>query len=327
MPSIFETYFRDPAYFQRMLEFFLHARFRAVRLHIQDKKSESVFFAVDGTLVNVVNNKRRFSTLTEWFNAVQETSHDMYHTGIFNQIYITHRVTIGDILRTVDHSEIREFQDTKYRSSIAYNYIFRRLRANFIGCDWGKQQVYEVVWKGHTYAVAINNTYSADGGNVRTFLEKFVGGKEVPGLEICLVDGTRRTLTEPVRLVVATPTALAAPEKPKDVPRDVPKESLMEEWMKREMKEWGIAMQEILEDHRQEKEQMQKGLEELKKQNTAMSQQIETLAKQCNHLLGAVGYLLQPQQPPPPVAAPSPATFQPIFVPFPQSPFPQNLNR
>ncbi len=324
MPSIFETYFRDPAYFQRMLEFFLHARFRAVRLHIQDKKSESVFFAVDGTLVNVRNNKRRFSTLTEWFNAVQGTGHDMYYTGIFNQIYITHRVTIGDILRTVDLSEIREFQDTKYRSSIAYNYIFRRLRANFIGCDWEKQQVYEVVWKGHTYAVAINNTYSADGGNVRIFLEKFVGNKEVPGLEICLADGTRRFVTEPVGKEVPRDVPK---DSPKEEPVEIPRESLMEDWMKREMKEWGAKIEEILESQiilRQENEHMQTELEELKKQNASMSQQMQTLAGQCNHLLGAVGYLLQlkqPQQLLQPLPSPS-LPFPPIFVPF-----PQNLNR
>ncbi len=304
MPSIYETYFRDPLYFQRMLEFLLHARFRAVRIYFPEKrKEECVFFAVDGTLVDVQNNKRRFKTLTDWYNAVYKTNHDMYFTGIFSKIHISQRINLNEILQSISSSEIAEFHDVKYRSNLAYNYIFRRLRAHFIECDWEKKQDYVVEWKGHSYTVSSNHTYST-GGNVNKFLGQFVGSKEVVGLQICLTDGTRRNLVDPVES-----------KEVKDVEskEEVPRESILEEMLRTEISRWQETIHSITEEQarvNEENQAMRQELEDMKKQMQDMSMQLQTVSMHCTHLLGVVGTML----PPTPIYIPQPPV-SPVFYP------------
>lgn len=317
MPSIYDTYFRDPLYFQRMLEFFLHARFRAVRIYIAEKrKEECMFFGMDGSLVDVSNNRRRFKTLTDWYNAAFKTKHDIYYTGVFSQIRITQQVNLNEILQTVKRSEVAEFQDMKYRSNIAYNYIFRRLRALFINCDWQKKQDYLIFWKGHTYSVANNHTYAMDGGNINVFLKQFIGSNVGP-MEICMSDGSRRSLTEPilqepVQELVQEPVPAESelvPEEPKDV--ETPRISILEEYMRNEMENWNMA-------HQAETQQLHLEVDGMKKQILDMSMQLQNLSVQHNNLLSLVGKMLQPQ---PPMYVPqSPTVYTPPYM------FPQNLN-
>ncbi len=105
MSSIFDIYAKNPAYFQRMVDFFLHARFRAVRVSFPDKENETMFFTVEGELVNIHNNNLRFKTFTEWYNAVFETSHPLTYINIFKKIYVTKRVNLMEILTTVAMKE------------------------------------------------------------------------------------------------------------------------------------------------------------------------------------------------------------------------------
>ena len=316
MPTIYEKYFHNPLHFQRMLEFFLHARFRAVRIFIAGKqRDECMFFATDGSLVDARNNKRRFATLTDWFNAAQKTNYDLYFTGLFQQIHITNRINLNEILTTVSPAEIAEFHDTKFRSNLAYNYIFRRLRANFIDCDWEKQQIYSVAWRGHTYNVSTNNTYTTDGGNIRVFLNQFVGNQDVPGLEVCITDGSRRNLTDPV--VPAEPVQ-AKEEILEEVPaQEVPPESLMEEWMRGEMKVWEEKIQSLIHEQsvsNQENQQMRVEIEGLRGQVQALSTQLNNLVVQSNHMMGVLGQMLQP----PPVVQP----VYPVHQTYPMYPMP-----
>jgi hypothetical protein len=294
--STIQTYLQDPSYFQRMLEFLLHSRFYSVRLHMANNKKKSVFFAIDGTLIDTRDKSRRFKTLTDWYNAIHKTSHALSFTKIFEKMYISNTVNIMHILKTVSQSEIDSFQDAKYRSNMAYNYIFRRIRVNCIECDWD-QESFMVTWRGHTYTVSPNNTYSTDGGTLLAFLKNFWDVQEVPGLAICVSDGTTRPITEPI-------TEPKEPEKgmEPEQPETVPKESLMEEWMRGEMKKWEALweereekMQTFVQEHAeafQENQRMRVEMEALREQVQALSSHVEILASQSNYMSGVLGQIL-----------------------------------
>jgi hypothetical protein len=270
-----------------------------------------MFFAMDGSLIDVSNNKRRFKTLTDWYNAVFKTKHDIYYTGLFSQIRITQQVNLNEILQTVKRTEVAEFQDMKYRSNMAYNYIFRRLRALFIDCDWQKKQDYLIFWKGHTYSVANNHTYAMDGGNINAFLKQFIGSNVGP-MEICMSDGSRRSLTESVvEEPVQEPAHVEPPEELKDV--ETPRISILEEYMRNVMENWDKTFQT-------ETQQLHLEVDGLKKQILDMSLQLQNLSVQHNNLLSLVGKMLQPQPQPPVYVPQSPTMYIPPYM------MPQNLN-
>jgi hypothetical protein len=270
-------------------------------LYLANNKKESVFFAIDGTLIDTRDKTRRFKTLTDWYNTIHKTSHALSFTGIFEKMYISNTVNIMHILKTVSHSEIDSFMDAKYRSNLAYTYIFRRIRANFIECDWD-QESFVVTWCDHTYTVSPNNTYSTDGGNLRAFLENFSKVQEVPGLAIHVSDGTTRLITE-----------AREPEQPKT---EIPKESLLEEWMRGEMKHWQEVweekMQTLMQEHArilQENQEMRVEIEALRGQVQALSSHVEILASQSNYMSGVLGQILTSYSP-----------LSPGFSTFPTSP-------
>lgn len=216
MSSIFDTYIREPAYFQRMVEFFLHARFKAVRIFLKEKKDECVFFAIDGTLIDTKNNKRRFATFTDWYNSVFATSHSLTKRDIFSEIYITPRVNLITILSSITQKEFDEFLDIKYRSSLAYNYIVRRMRAKFMHPCSDKKTTFTIEWDGHIYYVSHMNTRS--GSSTENYLvDPFLSticDETVPmkGLYIVLTDDTKVLLTE--EDVRKHPALLETPKSP-----------------------------------------------------------------------------------------------------------------
>lgn len=155
---MYELFCRDPAYFQRMLEFFLHSRFRMVRLSFQPGKraKEAVFFSIEGQLINVENNKVRFPTLTAWYNDYMKTTHSILSLEHFKEIHISTKHSIYHILKSISHRELEEFIDLKYRSSVAYLYVTRCMRNKRIACDWNKTASFIVEWEGNTYTVTRN---------------------------------------------------------------------------------------------------------------------------------------------------------------------------
>lgn len=153
---MYELFCRDSAYFQRMLEFFLHARFRQIRLSFQPgrKSKDAVFFSIEGQLIHVENNKIRFNTLTDWYNSYMKTRHSVISLEHFKEIHITPRQSIYAILTSITHRELEEFIDLKYRSSVAYLYVTRCMRNKRIACDWNKTASFTVDWEGNTYTVS-----------------------------------------------------------------------------------------------------------------------------------------------------------------------------
>ncbi len=213
MEFLYELFCRDPAYFQRLLEFLLHSRFRAVRLALQGGlKKDTVFFSIEGQLINIENNKIRFSTITEWYNSIKGTEHTRIELEQFKEILATNRISIYQILETVRDKEIADFIDLKYRSSILFIYISHRIRAKRLPFSWDKSQTFTVEWKDVVYNVSHTNTTTQQNISVGYILDAITAPEEpITGLYL-IQSGKKYLLTEdsmsaPVRM----PGLLSAP--------------------------------------------------------------------------------------------------------------------
>ncbi len=283
LASFLSLYSREPAYFQRMVEFFLHARFKAVRPFLEGKeREESMFFTVEGELVDVRDNRRRFATFTDWYNAVFGTAYTRSETEIFQKIYVTRRVTLMDILQTVGKKEHDEFLDIKYLSSLAYGYIQRRMRARFIAFKWDKKQTATVEWDGRKYYVSHTNTTTDMGFSVVRFLHTICGEESaIHGLYCCLEDGSKVLLNEEVEEVAA----VAAEEtKTKPLLPTPPSESPAIAELKKQMEDLKTHVQLLHTDLRilaplqiADREKNAKEVEELRAQNAALVAEMEAL--------------------------------------------------
>jgi hypothetical protein len=301
--SLFQLYIRDAAYFQRMVEFFLHGRFKAVRPFLEGKEREEVFFTVEGELVSVRNNRRRFATFTEWYNDGFGTSCDMNDTDIFNKIWVTRRVTLMDILKTVTAKERDEFLDIKYLSSIAYGYIQRRMRVKFIavsGVD--KKQAVTVEWQGRKYYVSHTNTTTDMGFSVVRFLHTICGEESaIHGLYCIMEDGSKVLLNEEVSAAAVEET------NTKPLLPTPPSGSLEVTELKKQMEDLKTHVQLLHTDLRilsplqiADREKNAKEVEELRAKNAELVAEIEGLkAHQAvlfghyQHLSAIVGQVMQ----------------------------------
>lgn len=289
MTSILSEYVADPARFQRMCEFFLHARFRVVRPFIdKDGKGYEVFFTVEGELVDVRNRKRRFATFTDWFNAVRGTRHGLEYKGMFDAIYVTRRITLGRILETVTPKERAEFQDVKYLSSIAYEYIQRRMRSRFIDIK-DKKQTLVVEWMGERYTISHINA-SCEKGSVVPFLHAMCGEETaIQGLYCVMADGSRVLLSEEAAVAVA-PVALVAPVAPVAVAPVAPvvSEVTRKEFddLKTHLDLLHTTVHSWMPEQQADHDTFTREIAELRAENQA-------LATQCKNLTGLVGLLIQ----------------------------------
>ncbi len=191
-------YTQNPQYFQRLLEYFLRSRFRAVRLFFRGKL-EWMYFAVDGRICDTHDRERRYESLTDWYNAEHSTSYPLWFTEIFKEIHVTGRLSILDILGTVTPKEIAEFRDESYRASLAFGYIWRRMHAKDIPCDHRakKQQAVCVEWEGGRYYVEHTRVRGAAGQSVERFLDAMASEEPPTGLyHIGCADGARTLLTD-----------------------------------------------------------------------------------------------------------------------------------
>jgi hypothetical protein len=298
--SFFHLYIRDAAYFQRMVEFFLHGRFKAVRPFLEGKEREEVFFTVEGELVNVRNNRRRFATFTEWYNDGFGTSCDMNDTNIFNKIWVTRRVTLMDILKTVTAKERDEFLDIKYLSSIAYGYIQRRMRVKFIavsGVD--KKQAVTVEWQGRKYYVSHTNTTTDMGFSVVRFLHTICGEESaIHGLYCIMEDGSKVLLNEEVeeaeeveKVVVEKEALLPTPMVPNTELED----------LKKEVADLKAHLQLLHTDVRilsplqmADREKFTKEIEELRAQNQTLTMHYQNLSAITGAVLQRMGPVVAP---------------------------------
>ncbi len=310
LASFLSLYSREPAYFQRMVEFFLHARFKAVRPFLEGKeREESMFFTVEGELVDVRDNRRRFATFTDWYNSVFGTAYTRSDTEIFQKIYVTRRVTLLDILHTVGKKERDEFLDSKYLSSLAYGYIQRRMRARFIAFKWDKKQTVTVEWDGRKYYVSHTNTTTDMGFSVVRFLHTICGEESaIHGLYCCLEDGSKILLNEEVDTVAAV-AAVAAAEKTNTKPLlpTPPSECLEVTELKKQMEDLKTHVQLLHTDLRilaplqiADREKNAKEVEELRAKNAALVAEMDALkAHQAvlfghyQHLSAIVGQVMQ----------------------------------
>jgi hypothetical protein len=305
--SLFQLYVRDPAYFQRMVEFFLHGRFKAVRPFLEGKEREEVFFTVEGELVDVRNNRRRFATFTDWYNAGFGTSCAMNDTDIFNKIWVTRRVTLMDILKTVTAKEREEFLDVKYLSSIAYGYIQRRMRVKFIAVGSGgsggsggdKKHAVTVEWQGRKYYVSHINTTTDMGFSVVRFLHTICGEESaIRGLYCIMEDGSKILLNEEVeeveKVVVEKTALLPTPNTP-----TIPNTEL--EDLKKEVADLKAQLQLLHTDVRilsplqiADREKFTKEIEELRAQNQTLTMHYQNLAAITGAVLQRLGPVVAP---------------------------------
>jgi hypothetical protein len=298
--SLFQVYVRDPAYFQRMVEFFLHGRFKAVRPFLEGKEREEVFFTVEGELVDIRNNRRRFATFTDWYNAGFGTSCTMNDTDIFNKIWVTRRVTLMDILKTVTAKEREEFLDVKYLSSIAYGYIQRRMRVKFIAVGSGdKKQAVTVEWQGRKYYVSHINTTTDMGFSVVRFLHTICGEESaIRGLYCIMEDGSKVLLNEEVeeaeeveKVVVEKAALLPTPMVPNTELED----------LKKEVADLKTLVQLLHTDVRilsplqiADREKFTKEIEELRAQNQTLTMHYQNLAAITGAVLQRLGPVVSP---------------------------------
>ncbi len=197
MEFLYELFCRDPAYFQRMLEFLLHARFRSVRLNLRGAlKQDAVFFSLEGQLINIENNKKRFNTLTEWYNAIKGSKHTRIGLEQFKEIMATPKFSIYQILETVRDKEVADFIDMKYRSSILFTYISHRIRSKRMPFTWDKSQTFAVEWNGVEYSVTHTHTSTNENISVGHLLDAITAPEEpITGLYL-LQSGKKYLLTE-----------------------------------------------------------------------------------------------------------------------------------
>jgi hypothetical protein len=299
--SLFHLYIRDAAYFQRMVEFFLHGRFKAVRPFLEGKEREEVFFTVEGELVNVRNNRRRFATFTEWYNDGFGTSCAMNDTDIFNKIWVTRRVTLMDILKTVTAKERDEFLDIKYLSSIAYGYIQRRMRVKFVAVGSGvdKKQAVTVEWQGRKYYVSHTNTTTDMGFSVVRFLHTICGEESaIHGLYCIMEDGSKVLLNEEVeeaeeveKVVVEKAALLPTPMVPNTELED----------LKKEVADLKAQLQLLHTDVRilsslqiADREKFTKEIEELRAQNQTLTMHYQNLATITGAVIQRMGAVVSP---------------------------------
>ncbi len=194
---LYELFCRDPAYFQRLLEFLLHARFRSVRLNLRGAlKQDAVFFSLEGQLINIENNKKRFNTLTEWYNATKGTKHARIGLDQFKEIMVTSKFSIYQIIETVRDKEVADFIDMKYRSSILFTYISHRIRAKRMSFTWDKSQTFSIEWNGVQYSVTHTHTSTEAKLSVGHLLDAITNPEEpITGLYL-IQSGKKHLLTE-----------------------------------------------------------------------------------------------------------------------------------
>ncbi len=202
MSPFIEIYFRNPMYFQRMLEFVLHQKFRTVRIHMRDMKdTECMFFTVDGRIMDVSDDKRRFDTITDWYNAVHNTTFPIIYPGIFEEIYITQRNSLSSVIESVTQKDIQSFRDLRYKSSVAYNRIVRILRTKYIRFMWDKKTPLALEWNGVNISLGRLHA-SAEHGNMNAMdnLLDILGNEEktIPGLVFIRDTGERVQLFDDV---------------------------------------------------------------------------------------------------------------------------------
>lgn len=314
----FDLYESEPAYFQRMVEFFLHARFKAVRPFLEGKeREESVFFTVEGELVNIRDNRRRHATFTDWYNAAFRTHYDRENVEVFRKIFVTRRVTLMDILMTVGPKERDEFLDCKYLSSLAYGYIQRRMRAKFIAFKWDKKQTVTVEWSGRKYYVSHTNTTTDMGFSVVRFLHTICGEESaIHGLYCILEDGSKVLLNEEREETVGAAGAAgtvgtvgligSTPELPTS-PTPPPVESPAFESLKKQMEDVQTHVKMLHTDLRilaplqiADREKNAKEVEDLRTKNAMLAAELEAvkahqavLFTHYQHLSGIIGQLMQ----------------------------------
>ncbi len=182
-------------YFQRMLEFVLHQRFRTVRIYMRDMKdTECMFFTVDGRIMDVSDDRRRFDTITDWYNAVHNTTFPIIYPGIFDEIYITQRNSLASVIDSVTQKDIQSFRDLRYKSSVAYNRVVRILRTKYIRFMWDKKTPLTLEWNGVQISLGRLHA-SAEQGNMNAMdnLLEILGNedKTVPGLVFVRDTGER----------------------------------------------------------------------------------------------------------------------------------------
>jgi hypothetical protein len=284
-----------------MVEFFLHGRFKAVRPFLEGKEREEVFFTVEGELVNVRNNRQRFATFTDLYNAGFGTSCAMTDTEIFNKIWVTRRVTLMDILKTVTAKERDEFLDIKYLSSIAHGYIQRRMRVKFIavGSVGDKKQAVTVEWQGRKYYVSHINTTTDMGFSVVRFLHTICGEESaIHGLYCIMEDGSKVLLNEEVeeaeeveKVVVEKAALLPTPNTPNTELED----------LKKEVADLKTLVQLLHTDVRilsplqiADREKFTKEIEELRAQNQTLTMHYQNLAAITGAVLQRLGPVVSP---------------------------------
>lgn len=303
--SFFALYARDSAYFQRMVEFFLQSRLKAVRPFLEGKeREECVFFTVKGDLVDIRNNRRRFATFTDWYNAAFGTKLGLDNTEIFRKIYVTRRVRLMDILTTVSAKERDEFLDIKYLSSIAYGYIQRRMRAKFIAFEYDKKQTVAVEWQGRKYYVAYTNTTTDNGFSVIRFLHTICGEESaIQGLYCILENGEKILLNEEEVGAVGAAEVTKIAEVPDVVAKTEAAAKELED-LKKEVAYLKTHLQLLHTDVRilsplqmSDRERFTKEIEELRAQNQTLIAHYQNLATITGSVLQRLGPYLTHQVP------------------------------
>jgi hypothetical protein len=158
------------------------------------KDSECMFFTVDGRIMDVSDDRRRFDTITDWYNAVHNTTFPIIYPGIFDEIYITQRNSLSSVIDSVTQKDIQSFRDLRYKSSVAYNRVVRILRTKYIRFMWDKKTPLTLEWNGVQISLGRLHA-SAEQGNMNAMdnLLEILGNedKTVPGLVFVRDTGER----------------------------------------------------------------------------------------------------------------------------------------
>jgi hypothetical protein len=156
---LLDIYKKKPDYFVRLIEFILLRKRNPVRFYLSD--TQWCDLRISGILTTT---NREYNTIHDWYNDILHTNYPMEHTAIFEEIYVSSRMTLDFVVRMMaTRKDIAEFNDTAYKSYRLYKHIHNALRAMKYLRRWNSGASYHMLWNGRNYVVSITSTHS-DGG-------------------------------------------------------------------------------------------------------------------------------------------------------------------